>query len=222
MAVLWDRTGWQFLPERAIWWEAERTLIVSDLHLGKAAHFRRHGIAVPNAVNADTLNRLESLVAQWNPKSLLVLGDLFHSEENAEWGEFRAWMMRIRTEYDLQTIHLVEGNHDILPESAFQGLDIQRSTTWNREPFVFAHDPKHLVHLPAGAIGVAGHLHPAVSMKGKGKQSLKLPCWWFDAKRQILTVPTFGTFTGSVAVKPTKEDACWVTTGAAVLPVTID
>jgi len=222
MAVLWDRTGWQFLPERAIWWEEERTLIVSDLHLGKAAHFRRHGIAVPNAVNADTLSRLESLVAQWTPQRLLVLGDLFHSDENAEWGEFRTWLMRIRAEFGLQTFHLVEGNHDILPESAFNGLDIQRSATWKQGEFIFAHDPKDLGELSAGKVGVAGHLHPAVSMRGKGRQSLKLPCWWFDAKRQVLIVPTFGTFTGSVAVKPKKEDACWVTTGTAVLPVPID
>ena len=69
--------------------------------------------------------------------------------------------------------------------------------------------------------GVAGHLHPALSLVGKGRQSLKLPCWWYSAERRTLVVPTFGTFTGSVSVKPKEGDACWVTTGDVVVPVTV-
>ena len=83
------KSGWEFLPDRAIWWPSESTLIVSDLHLGKRS-FSSPGIAVPNAVNANTLERLSALVSSHRPRRLLVLGDLFHSEENKEWLEFQA------------------------------------------------------------------------------------------------------------------------------------
>ena len=215
------KSGWEFLPDRAIWWPSESTLIVSDLHLGKAGHFRRHGIAVPNAVNTNTLERLTVLVEQHKPSRLLVLGDLFHSDENHEWLEFKSWLSDLHAQSWFNEFRLVEGNHDILPASAFAGMDVKMSAEWRKGHWVFAHDPKDLVELPEGAVGVAGHLHPAISMVGKGRQSLRLPCWWYDARRRLMVVPTFGTFTGSVSVQPKKGDACWVTTGDAVVPVPV-
>lgn len=215
------KSGWEFLPDRAIWWPSESTLIVSDLHLGKAAHFRRHGIAVPNAVNAKTLERLSVLVETHRPNRLLVLGDLFHSDENHEWLEFRAWLEALHTQPWFGEFRLVEGNHDVLPPSAFEGMNVERSSRWSCGNWVFAHDPAHLKDLPNGACGAAGHLHPALHMVGKGRQSLKLPCWWFSAEHRVLVVPTFGTFTGSVAVAPEKGDVCWVTTGDAVVSVAV-
>lgn len=214
-------SGWEFLPDRAIWWPSESTLIVSDLHLGKAAHFRRHGIAVPNAVNANTLERLSALVSSHRPRRLLVLGDLFHSEENKEWLEFQAWLASLNAEPWFDEFRLVEGNHDILHPSAFEGMRLERSAQWSLGAWIFAHDPADLTDLPDGMRGVAGHLHPALSLVGKGRQSLKLPCWWYSEEHRVLVVPTFGTFTGSVSVKPKSGDACWVTTGEAVVAVPV-
>jgi len=34
------------LPQRALWWPAQKTLLVADLHFGKAATLRAHGIPV--------------------------------------------------------------------------------------------------------------------------------------------------------------------------------
>lgn len=214
-------SGWEFLPDRAIWWPSESTLIVSDLHLGKAAHFRRHGIAVPNAVNTNTLERLSALVSGHRPRRLLVLGDLFHSEENSEWLEFKAWLSDLNAEPWFEEFRLVEGNHDILHPSAFDGVRLERSARWAHGNWMFVHDPADLADLPDGRFGVSGHLHPALSLVGKGRQSLKLPCWWYSVERRVLVVPTFGTFTGSVSVKPQPGDSCWVTTGEAVISVPV-
>lgn len=196
-------------------------MIVSDLHLGKAAHFRRHGIAVPNAVNTNTLERLSALVSGHRPRRLLVLGDLFHSEENSEWLEFKAWLSDLNAEPWFEEFRLVEGNHDILHPSAFDGVRLERSARWAHGNWMFVHDPADLADLPDGRFGVSGHLHPALSLVGKGRQSLKLPCWWYSVERRVLVVPTFGTFTGSVSVKPQPGDSCWVTTGEAVISVPV-
>ena len=37
----------RLLPERAIYWERERALVVADLHWGKAATFRAAGVPLP-------------------------------------------------------------------------------------------------------------------------------------------------------------------------------
>ena len=206
-------------PERCMWWAKEKTLLVSDIHLGKSAHFRKNGIAIPKDVNASSLNRLEDLVAQYQPQRLLVLGDLFHSALNEEWNDFRKWLTRIFTAHGLVEFRLVEGNHDVLPDAAFEGLEVQRSAQWSLGPFDFVHDPTDFLTAQApGRIGIAGHLHPAIRLTGKAKQQLRLPGWWFSSKHQTLVMPNFGTFTGASAVDVKAGDQFWICTGQSVMP----
>ena len=172
-------------------------------------------------MNSDSWKATTALVSSHRPRRLLVLGDLFHSEENKEWSEFQAWLASLNAEPWFDEFRLVEGNHDILHPSAFEGMRLERSAQWSLGAWIFAHDPAELKDLPDGMRGVAGHLHPALSLVGKGRQSLKLPCWWYSEERRVLVVPTFGTFTGSVSVKPKSGDACWVTTGDAVVAVPV-
>ena len=185
-----------------MWWAKEKTLLVSDIHLGKSAHFRKNGIAIPKDVNASSLNRLENVICKYQPLRLLVLGDLFHSALNEEWNDFREWLNRIFSAHGLVEFRLVEGNHDVLPNAAFQGFKVQRSARWSLGPFDFVHDPMdfQLAQAP-GRIGIAGHLHPAIHLAGKAKQQLRLPGWWFRSQHQTLVMPNFGTFTGSSVVR---------------------
>ncbi len=206
-------------PERSLWWEKEEILMVSDVHLGKAAHFRKHGIAIPPAVNAESLRRLETLIRLYQPRRLLVLGDLFHSDLNAEWSEFCRWLKEIYNSCGLEEFRLVEGNHDVLPDAAFDGIKLVRSAQWSLGPFDFVHDPKDAA-LPvvAGRVSIAGHLHPAIRLTGKAKQQLRLPGWWWQALRQTLVMPNFGTFTGSSVVEMRAQDRFWICSGQSVVP----
>jgi metallophosphoesterase superfamily enzyme len=78
-------------PDRCIFWEEERSLIVSDLHFGKTGHFRKWGIAVPQAVYREDLQRLLVQIQYFRPRQLLIVGDLFHSRENKELELFLKW-----------------------------------------------------------------------------------------------------------------------------------
>lgn len=207
-------------PQRCMWWAKEKTLIISDIHLGKSGHFRKHGIAIPTKVNASSLNRFENLIRRYKPGRVLVLGDLFHSEINAEWAEFRNWLQRVYVNYSLKEFRLVEGNHDVLSDEAFDGMNVQRSAKWSRGPFDFVHDPIDFRSQDSpGRIGVAGHLHPAIRLSGKAKQQLHLPGWWFQANPQTLVMPNFGSFTGSSVVKIKAQDQFWVCTKQSVMLV---
>jgi metallophosphoesterase superfamily enzyme len=52
------------LPEKAIYWKSRKALLIADLHLGKAGHFRKHGIAVPGRVEQNNLCRLSGLILE--------------------------------------------------------------------------------------------------------------------------------------------------------------
>lgn len=47
--------------QRAVFWPAQMALLLSDLHLGKAAHFRKNGIALPTQVTMQDIQRLKNI-----------------------------------------------------------------------------------------------------------------------------------------------------------------
>src|SRR5277367_3678317 len=79
------------LPQKAIYWKQEKALIAADVHLGKVGHFRKSGIAVPRDLEQDDLACLSDLIDEYRPEKILFLGDLFHSDMNADWEWFALW-----------------------------------------------------------------------------------------------------------------------------------
>src|SRR5687767_5139123 len=75
--------------ERSLFWEAQNTLIVADLHVGKTGHFRKAGISVPQSVYKDDLHRLLSQILFFKAERLIIAGDLSHSVANLEMDLFR-------------------------------------------------------------------------------------------------------------------------------------
>jgi DNA ligase-associated metallophosphoesterase len=188
--------AWKLLPDKAIYWDERETLIITDLHIGKAGHFRKSGIAAPSSINAKNLDRLGKLILKYQPSKLLILGDLFHSKANREWLEFEEWLEN----FGGLDIHLVSGNHDQLHHSFYESANITVFETLEIDEFLFVHDPDDMNNTNSNHIVVAGHIHPGISIKGKGRQSLRFPCFLFSDERILL--PAFGEFTGLFTIKP--------------------
>jgi uncharacterized protein len=185
-------------PERCIFWEEEKCLILSDLHLGKTGHFRKEGIAVPPSVYREDLQRLLSQIQYFQPDELLVVGDLCHSRENKELALFRKW----RDDLPHLTIRLVKGNHDILEDSWYEKAGIAVSPEkWQIGDFSFVHD---ISCAEATAYSFSGHIHPGIRINGMGKQSLRFPCFYFGASYAVL--PAFSRFTGMASISPAPRE----------------
>jgi len=198
----------ELLPERAIYWKAQSTLIVADLHIGKVSHFRKAGIAIPMEAAEDCLIRLETLINSFDVKKLLILGDLFHSHMNKEWDDFVDLICR-NPHIEFQ---LVMGNHDILDSKHYQRIPLSiYEEIYELGPFLFSHDATRHESL----YNIHGHIHPAVRLHGKGKQSIRLQCYFFGPNQAIL--PAFGTFTGNHTLKQSVSDNVFVIVGDKVM-----
>jgi hypothetical protein len=57
----------------AIFWVRENVLMISDVHLGKVAHFRKHGFAIPHEAIHENFERLDNVVRFSNPTPLCSL-----------------------------------------------------------------------------------------------------------------------------------------------------
>lgn len=202
---------WELLPEKAVFWKERQTLIITDLHIGKSGHFRKSGIAAPAGINAKNLYRLGRLIKKHQPLTLLILGDLFHSNANREWLEFEDWFM----EFEELEILLVTGNHDLLHHSFYESAKISVHETLETDGFVFVHNPDELSESDISSAVVSGHIHPAVSIKGKGRQSLRFPCFLFSDQRILL--PAFGEFTGLHTIKPDDDEQVYAVVEGRVL-----
>ncbi len=187
-------------PNRSIYWEDEQTLILSDLHLGKTTHFRKAGIAIPLQVFKDDMHRLVSDIQYFKPKTIIVVGDLFHSIENNENDFFLKW----RNNFLHIKIILVQGNHDILSKDWYKKANINIvKNILIINNFAFQHDYEK--DKKDKFYTFTGHIHPGVNVKGAGRQSLQFPCFYFTTHFCIL--PAFGFFTGLAIVKPKKTDS---------------
>ncbi len=202
----------QLLPQRAVYWPAQQTLIVADIHFGKAAAFRAQGVPVPRGTTTQNLDVLSTLVAEHRARQILFLGDFLHaraSHADATMAALRNW----RRAHPGLTLTLIRGNHDAHagdppPDLAIEVVD----EPYEWQGFSFCHHP----HLHAQGYVLAGHLHPVYRLKTAG-DSVRLPCFVFDESVGIL--PSFGAFTGGFAISPQLDERIFVSTDDAVFEV---
>lgn len=204
------------LPQKAVYWQKKKMLLVADLHIGKSGHFRKNGIPVPPQVNSNNFEILDHLLDDIKVNHIIFLGDLFHSHVNEEWHQLKYW----RKQYPQTEITLVIGNHDILPRSLYHASHISVFKKLKISPFQFVHDlqtvKKEVNSTDHYLLG--GHVHPALQLKGRGRQHMKFPCFYFGKEAGIL--PAFGEFTGTAIIQPEEGDQTFVIVKNQVVAMT--
>lgn len=204
----------RLFAERAVFWEENRTLIVADAHLGKPSVLRAQGVPVPPGTAREDLERLGRLLQQTRARRILFLGDLFHApldpSDTGLCSRFVRWR-NVRPEVRLV---LIAGNHDPAAAQipAAFGIDTV-APSLSEGPFWFSHRPG----TAAAGYNLAGHVHPAVRLRGAGRWSETLPCFVFGSSGGML--PAFGSFTGNATVRPTTDDRIYVIAADEVVPL---
>ncbi|WP_054312005.1 ligase-associated DNA damage response endonuclease PdeM [Mesorhizobium sp. 1M-11] len=180
--ALCDPRGTLFFPDLSL-------LAVSDLHLEKGSSFARRGALIPPYDTAATLARLETVIADYQPRIVVSLGDSFHDGKGAErlHPDFRLRLGELMTGRDW---FWIAGNHD--PEAP---ADLPGETVLELAvgAVLFRHEPSKL--RVEGEI--AGHLHPCARIVQRGR-SVRRRCFAGDGTRLIM--PAFGAYTGSLNV----------------------
>lgn len=205
------------LPGRAAMLPESKTLLVADLHLGKAATFRRSGLPVPEGSSRADLARLAGLVATTAARRLVILGDLFHATRGCTPAVFAEFASFRRSLTGVQVV-LVSGNHDrgvVLP--ADLGID-ERVERLQEPPWLLVHDPARAKRPDEPMTVIAGHLHPRLAIRSPSGDRLSDRC--FVADRGRLVLPAFGSFTGSAAVAWEPGMRLWAAGEEAVVEVT--
>jgi DNA ligase-associated metallophosphoesterase len=173
----------------AIYWPAQATLLVADLHLEKGSAYAARGTMLPPYDTRQTLMRLAEAIDRYEPERVVALGDSFQDGGAGE----------RMTAQDLEALHLLQegrdwvwiaGNHDahiaarlggrVCSELRLAGLTLRHQPA-----------PGSVTH------EIAGHMHPAARLSMYG-YSIRRPCFVGNGRRIVM--PAFGAFTGGLNV----------------------
>ncbi|MGB1130118.1 MAG: ligase-associated DNA damage response endonuclease PdeM [Haloferula sp.] len=193
----------ELLADHAAFLPGEHCLVVSDLHLGKAGVFRAHGLAVPDGDDSRDLDRLLDLVDSSKAAQLVIAGDLFHAPSDAM-GDvlelLHEWAKRCPAE-----VTLVTGNHD---QRALRGakLPFARVDALKLNSVSIVHDPS--TASTDAPLTLCGHLHPVIRIRDGRRTSIRSACFWLGD--QLLTLPSFGSFTGGQIIHPKSTDRIFI------------
>lgn len=199
-------------PHRALVVPRFSTVVVADLHWGKAATFRAKGIPLPSGVTASDLERLALLLQESGAERLVIVGDLLHARAGRH-ERTLAVIADWRAQHQQLEIVLVRGNHDAHagdPPAALAIHCIDGPLLVG--PFACQHHP----NLHSSHYVLAGHLHPHVSLRGRGRQSVRLPCFAFCERGAVL--PAFTSFTGGGAYTPSPDDRVFAICDEEIIP----
>lgn len=176
-------------PSGALYVASERMLVVADLHLEKGSACARRGNLLPPYDTTATLARLAAVVAHYEPRCVVALGDSFHDDRGCD---------RLQAG-DRARLHALQagrswiwlaGNHDRLAPRACGG---RGSAELRLGDIVLRHLPG------AGTVSeIAGHLHPTARVAGRAG-SVRRRC--FVAERRRCVMPAFGAYAGGLNLR---------------------
>ena len=177
---------------RALYWPAERALLVADLHLEKASWFAQRGQMLPPYDSRDTLERLADAVRITDARRVITLGDNFHDDAGALRLDAHCTGMLEALTRALDWVWIT-GNHDealpkgfggtIVPELQLGGITL-----------------RHEARAGEAAPEMSGHYHPKLRVNIRNRHIAR-PCAVVGrdaggSERMIL--PAFGTLTGGM------------------------
>lgn len=200
------------LAQRAVYWPAQRTLVIADIHFGKAAAFRAKGVPVPHGTTMQNLTALDLLISQHAVDTIVFLGDFLHAR-SARAATTLGAMLGWRERNPALHLLLVRGNHDLHAGDPPAGMRIEVVDEPHAiGPFTFCHHPGAR---PETYV-FAGHVHPVFRLSRRS-DALRLPCFVVGPQHMIL--PSFGAFTGGHAVTASAGERIFVAVDEVVVAV---
>ena len=184
------------IVDTALWFEAEKVLVINDLHIGYEEALHRKGVLVPRFQLEQIINKLKLILPKTKPAKIIINGDLKHEFGKVLRQEWREVLELL--DFLLQHVPeviIVKGNHDpiIKPIADKKGVAVVSEYVIGDTLVVHGDS---LVETNSKRI-VIGHEHPAITIR-EGSKWEKYKCFlkgtWKgkdQKKKELIAVPSF-------------------------------
>jgi len=205
----------QPIPNKpALFLSRKKILVVADLHIGIENELRELGVYVPSQTSTIT-QRLIHLIEKYNPKEIILLGDIKHNIPSSTIRERKDVEKFIDTIESYATIHILPGNHDgNIGKLLTSSVTLHPSDGFVFEDMGFIHGHRW----PSQKIMqckqiIMGHTHPTIMLTDRLGYKMYEPCWiqgnfivdklkerYSNSKKpSVLIMPAFNPLCGGVA-----------------------
>jgi len=181
--------GVEVTRDLALFLRHERTLVISDLHLGFEGALAEQGVSIPRFQRRVILERLGRMLDRVKAERVVVAGDFKHEFSRNlvdEWVEVKQVLRFLK---DRVTPVIVRGNHDNYLATILGdlGLRLEDRADFADHTIVHGHEDVSTLH-PI----VMGHEHPAL----KFRQAFQVS----RGTSEVMTVATIPAFLVSKSV----------------------
>ena len=177
----------------------DRTLIISDLHIGYEQALNREGIMVPRFQYKKILKRLEEIIRSFDIGRIVVNGDIKHEFgriTRQEWDETLNFIIFLKNNF--VEVVLLKGNHDNFTKFIADKIDLEVYETYSLEDFIIMHGdkiPDDLMIKDESTI-IIGHEHPCIGIRN-GERFEKIKCYLKGnyKEKNLIVMPSFNFVT---------------------------
>mgnify|MGYP000277156405 FL=1 len=193
-----DTPSWLTFGERAAYLPDADALVFADVHVGRDA---ASDVSLPLGERADLLDRLDALLGEFEPATVVVAGDLLHVRGRVPDGVRETVEAIEAAVRDADAaFRVVRGNHDAKLDAV--GVDAENAAVLADGTAVWhGHDDP-----PVDARRyVVGHEHPAVEIEGA-----RHPCFLYGPRHHegsdVVVLPAFTRLAPGTLVNGLRRD----------------
>lgn len=185
--------------DTALWFTAEKVLVINDLHIGYEEALHRKGILVPRYQLEQIMGKLKLILQKTKPEKIVINGDLKHEFGKVlrqEWKEVLYFLDFTLT--NIPKVIIIKGNHDPIIKPIVEKKGVVVVSEYMVGDSLIVHGDE-LIETNAKRI-VIGHEHPAVTIR-EGSKWEKYKCFLKGAwkgkgkskrnKIELIAVPSF-------------------------------
>ena len=178
----------------------DKTLIISDVHIGFEEYLNAKGILVPRFHFKDTIKKLDELFDKLKKRKIkieriIVNGDLKHefgTISRQEWKETLEILDYFSSK--AKEIVLIKGNHDNILGPIAKKKNLQIMDSYSIGGILIIHGNKKIKIPKEIKTLIIGHEHPAITIRDKTKYE-KYKCFLLGKyeRKTLLVMPSFNT-----------------------------
>ena len=177
----------------ALYLKKEKTLIISDLHIGIEESLNKQGVLIPRSQFNDLLNKLKLIFDKVEVSRVIFNGDLKHefgSISRQEWNN----ILKLFDFLQDKEIIIIKGNHDPILKPVADKRNLKLVESFDLDNITILHGDKILDKLNKTLI--IGHEHPAISLK-KGVRQETYSCFLKGKYKnhELIIMPSFNLLT---------------------------
>ncbi|MGC8936460.1 MAG: metallophosphoesterase [Candidatus Methanomethylicaceae archaeon] len=199
-------------PYPALFLKGQRTLVITDLHIGYESSLKERGIYIPQNSYPQMRSTIDHLLRSTGARTLIMLGDVKHEfgkPSAQEWVEVKD-LLSFLSNCGVD-VHVVRGNHDNYIISILNKMNVPLHDPFMvMDDFLLLHGHKE-VDIPEDAkVVLMGHEHPAVSSKDLSGSRYKFKCFLVGrlgkGKQRLVVLPSISPLSLGVGINETPKE----------------